>query len=129
LSRAVDTNVVVRYLTGDDPDQSAVATTILREDFMLTATVLVETEWVLRSAYRWPRLRIAAALEALVDLPGANCAVDGVGWALARMRTGADLADMVHILMAAGASGFATFDTRLAAAAGADAPLTIETLA
>lgn len=129
MSRAVDTNVVIRYLTGDDADQSAAATALLREDFMLTATVLIETEWVLRSAYRWPRSRIAAALEALVDLPAANCAVAGVPWALARMRAGADLADMVHILTAAGATGFATFDTRLAAAAGANAPLPIETLA
>lgn len=129
LSRAVDTNVVLRYLTGDDPVQTPIATQLLRSDFMLTASILMETAWVLRSGYRWPRERIATALRELIDLPSAVAAPDGIKWALGKYANGADLPDMIHLLGAAGASTFATFDAGVEKAAGGDAPIPIETLA
>ncbi len=56
---AVDTNVVVRFLTGDEPAQAARARAIFqRETVFLGKTVLVETEWVLRSLYRFEAVRI-----------------------------------------------------------------------
>jgi predicted nucleic-acid-binding protein len=46
---AVDTNVMVRYLTGDDAEQFAKASALIRdEDIYVGTTVLLETEWVLR---------------------------------------------------------------------------------
>ncbi len=129
MIRAIDTNVVIRYLVNDDPVQERVASNIVREGFILTATVLVETEWVLRAVYRWPRARIHAALAALIDLPSAASVPEGMLWALERFRLGADLADMVHIILSTGADSFATFDLGVASAVANNGPLPIETLA
>ena len=52
---AVDTNVVVRYLTGDEVEQFAKAKALIDgEDVFVCTTVLLETEWVLRSLYGYP---------------------------------------------------------------------------
>jgi predicted nucleic acid-binding protein len=59
---AIDTNVVVRYLTGDDPDQAAKARRIVDgEAVLVTTTVLLETEWVLRGAYGFRGALLAGA--------------------------------------------------------------------
>jgi len=126
--RAIDTNVVVRYLVNDDPVQERVASAIVREAFLLTATVLMETEWVLRAVYHWPRARTHAALAALIDLPSASVP-EGMVWALERFALGADLADMIHITSSTSADRFATFDLGAARAAADNGPLPIETLA
>ena len=69
--RAVDTNVVVRYLTGDDPDQAARARAAIGEgDIFVSTTVLLESEWVMRSAYGFDGKRVAGALRAFLGLPG-----------------------------------------------------------
>lgn len=47
--RAVDTNVIIRYLTGDDPAQVVKARAIIgREPVFVPGTVVLEVEWVLR---------------------------------------------------------------------------------
>jgi predicted nucleic-acid-binding protein len=129
VTRAVDTNVIIRYLTCDDPVQTPIATEILRSGFLITATVLIESEWVLRSHYRWPRERIHQALVELLDLPTAYAIPDGAQWSLARFAQGADFADMIHIATSRGATSFASFGHQLAALAGPDSPIPIETLA
>ena len=49
---AIDTNVIVRYLTGDHPQQARKARTLIEsEHVFVCTTVLLETEWVLRSVY------------------------------------------------------------------------------
>lgn len=95
---------------------------------MLTASVLMESEWVLRSHYRWSRPRIAKALADLMDLPGAVTVPDQAAWALERFTKGADLADMIHIVGAIGASAFVTFDDYVGKGAGDGSPLPVETL-
>ena len=46
---AVDTNVVVRFLTGDEPAQAGRARALFEhEAVLLLKTVLLETEWMLR---------------------------------------------------------------------------------
>jgi predicted nucleic-acid-binding protein len=69
----LDTNVIVRYLTQDDPVQSRKATEILerrltpeRPGFLCVVT-MVETVWVLDRAYGLTAQRIAAALERLLQ--------------------------------------------------------------
>ena len=67
---AVDTSVVVRFLTRDDPRQAARAVALFRsEQVWLPKTVLLETEWVLRSLYRFPEAQVAGALRSLAGLP------------------------------------------------------------
>jgi len=66
----VDTNMVVRLLTEDEANQAAKARALFERDtVLLTKTVLLETEWVLRSLYAFERLRIAESLISLLELP------------------------------------------------------------
>ena len=52
---AIDTNVVVRFLVNDDPEQAQRARRLIEsEDVFLSTTALLETEWVLRVAYKRP---------------------------------------------------------------------------
>ena len=102
---------------------------IVEEDFILTATVLLETEWVLRSRYRFTRSARARALRMILDLPGLVEAPSNAPWAIARMEAGADFADMLHMATASGATRFATFDKRVSRKASSDTPLPIELLA
>ena len=69
--KAVDTNVVVRYLTGDVPAQAAKARKVIGSgNIFVGTTVLLESEWVLRSVYGFSRNDIAKALRAFAGLPG-----------------------------------------------------------
>ncbi len=50
----LDTNVLVRYLTQDDPEQASIATRHIEtvsESFFITSTGLCELVWVLETAY------------------------------------------------------------------------------
>ena len=121
--------MLIRALTQDDPRQAAIAHAQLSRDFVLLTGVLLETEWVLRSYYRWPRERIAMALTEIADLPAMRAAPAGLDWAIARYAVGADFADMLHVAATPPAERFATFDRRIAGHAGTDAAVPIETLA
>ena len=48
---AVDTNVVVRLLAQDDPKQAAARTLFAAGPIWIAKTVLLETEWELRTVY------------------------------------------------------------------------------
>lgn len=68
----IDTNVLVRYLTQDDPKQSAVATRFIESSlsaenpgFVSTIT-LCEIAWVLADSYGADRKRIRGAVEGLL---------------------------------------------------------------
>ena len=119
---------MVRALVDDDPDQSPRARDLLTHDFALSASVLVEIEWVLRSQYRWSRAAIAKALTELSDLPALVDAPPDLAWAIDRFAAGADFADMIHLVSAGAATRFVTFDRRLKKRAGPDTPLPIEML-
>jgi len=113
---AVDTNVVIRLLTGDEPAQTARACAIFeREAVLLAKTVILESEWVLRRLYRFGSDRIADAFVALVGLPDLVCEDAGaVADAIQWMRDGMDFADALHLASARPAGRFATFDDKLA---------------
>jgi predicted nucleic-acid-binding protein len=50
---AVATDIIVRYLTSDEPEQFAKARALIDgEDIFVCTTMSLETEWVLRGAYR-----------------------------------------------------------------------------
>ena len=67
---AVDTNVVVRLLTGDDARQTERASALFRTDEVwLSKSVILETEWVLRSLYHFRGRQLSAAMLALTSLP------------------------------------------------------------
>lgn len=112
---AVDTNVVIRLLTGDDPAQLERARRLFEtEAVFLPKTVVLETEWVLRSLYRLAPREIARALSALVALPqvrseDAATIIEALEW----LRQGLDFADALHLASSRMAERFATFDRAL----------------
>jgi predicted nucleic-acid-binding protein len=123
----IDTNVVVRYITQDDPVQSAAATKLMeslsanRPGFV-AMIVVVDLVWVLQSCYKARRNEIARALETLLrskELIVENA--DLVWQALRRFASGnADFADCLvercgHL---AGCDHTVTFDQNAASAAG-----------
>lgn len=113
--RAIDTNIVVRLLTNDDPDQVARARRVLETgDVLVSTTVLLEAEWVLRSAYGLAPQDILRQLRAFVGLPGITVEdplriADALDWA----AQGLDFADALHLAGARGCDAFVTFDQRL----------------
>jgi len=131
--KAVDSNVVLRLIVGDDPAQEAIAIALVEaEPVLVPLTVTLECEWVLRSYYKQTPMQISAALNGMTDL--ANMVFEhlsGVRWALDRLAAGADFADMIHIVQAAkaGASEFVTFDAGVAREAGVKTPIPAITLA
>jgi predicted nucleic-acid-binding protein len=69
----IDTNVLVRFLVGDDQEQFERARRLIKrevhnaEPIVISRAVLLETEWVLRSRYELPKEEIIAALSSLLD--------------------------------------------------------------
>ncbi len=68
----LDTNVLVRFLVQDDPDQAAAATAFMAglteaEPGFVSREVLIELVWVLERAYGLSRADIAKALDGLLE--------------------------------------------------------------
>ncbi len=68
MSAFVDTNILVRHLTGDPADMAAHATAYLEveTDLLLTDVVVAETVFVLESFYEAPRVQVADAIRSLL---------------------------------------------------------------
>ena len=75
MSAFVDTNILVRHLTGDPPEMAARATAYLRStgDLLLTDVIAAETVYVLESFYEAPRGQVAEALRSLVAYQPVVC--------------------------------------------------------
>jgi len=67
----LDTNILVRHLTGDPPGQARKATTLLggQDELVLSDLVMAEIVYVLESFYERPRDEMADAARALLALP------------------------------------------------------------
>lgn len=116
---AIDTNLIVRYLTADHPEQSPQAKALIDgTDVFVGTTVLLETEWVLRSAYGFSARQLVAAVRAFAGLPHVGLEDPAlIARALDWMERGMDFADALHLGRAAHCAAFISFDRRLAAAA------------
>ena len=116
--QAVDPNVIVRFLVGDDPSQSKAARALIgQQPILVPRTVLLEVEWVLRSAYGMLPAQIVPALRALAGLPGVSfedsaLVAKAMDWA----EAGLDFADALHLAASASCDVFFTFDKRFARA-------------
>ena len=129
MVRSVDTDVLARFLVGDDPEQERVADAVMTSEVVVTITVLLETAWLLASRFGRSRTEVADALSQVIAMSNVTMADETrILWALERMRRGADLADMLHLVESRDAGRFATFDRSLRRRAGRDAPIEIETL-
>lgn len=116
---AIDTNVIVRYLTDDHPEQAQRARAIIDgAPVFVPVTVILETEWVLRSAYDYERTDVVHALRAFGGLPTVSIEdCDRVAAALDLAALGMDFADALHLGRSGHCEGFVTFDRRLTKAA------------
>ncbi|ESY92477.1 type II toxin-antitoxin system VapC family toxin [Mesorhizobium australicum] len=112
---AIDTNLVVRYLTGDHPEQSSRARRLIDGGRVFVATtVILEVEWVLRSAYGYMPPEIARTLRAFGGLTTVEIE-DAVivAAALDLAERGMDFADALHLGKSTHCDGFVTFDRKL----------------
>jgi predicted nucleic-acid-binding protein len=127
---AIDTNVVVRYLAADHPEQSRKAKALIdSEEVFVSATVLLESEWVLRSVYGFSPTEASKALAAFAGLPNvtmedAALAAKALGWA----ARGMDFADALHLVKAQGCDAFVSFDRRFAKVAKALSDIEVRAL-
>jgi predicted nucleic acid-binding protein len=115
----VDTDVLIRHLTGDPPDQAARATRLLSEvdQLLLPDLIVAETVYVLESFYEVPRPRVAELVRAIIAFPAIGVADEPL-----LLRTlevyevhRLDFAD-AHLVAQAEASGVnavASFDKRV----------------
>jgi predicted nucleic-acid-binding protein len=113
---AVDTNVLLRMIVGDDASQMAAAEQLFQdEDIYLLSTVMLETEWVLRSRYGFDRGRIVAALKAVFALPRVSIErAATMAWAVDCYARAGDFADLVHLAcVPPDVTAFASFDRKL----------------
>ncbi|MHB1534863.1 MAG: PIN domain-containing protein [Acidimicrobiales bacterium] len=68
MSAFVDTNVLIRHLTGDPPELAARATRFLRNanELLLADLIVAETVYVLESFYELARSRVAELTRAIL---------------------------------------------------------------
>lgn len=121
---AVDTNVLVRLLTGDDVKQLTAARSLFScEDIWIAKTVLLETAWVLESLYGFDKSSICDAFTMLLGLKNVRAEDEpAIAAALALTVQGIDFADAIHLSSRPPGTAFASFDksfVRRAARAGA----------
>ena len=71
MTAFVDTNVLVRHLTGDPPDLAMRATRYLAgaDELLLPYLILAEVAYVLESFYETPRAQVATTLRAVLAFP------------------------------------------------------------
>jgi predicted nucleic-acid-binding protein len=119
---ALDTNVLVRVVTADDPKQLEAALRVMQSEALwICKTVLLETEWVLRYTYELPPDVIQEAFRKLLGLPTLQVEQRGsVLQALSLYDKGMDFADALHLTSSREAERFATFDRNLAKLARAE---------
>jgi predicted nucleic-acid-binding protein len=116
--KGLDTNVLVRYLVRDDPEQSRIAARYIEAGVCyINAIVLCELVWVLESAYRYPRNIVASTMEKILMTGDFEIEDRDTAWqALADYRgTKADFADclIVRRNTVAGCEETGTFDKRV----------------
>jgi len=112
---AVDTNVLVRLLAGDDAKQTKRAAALFKkETIFIPKTALLEIECVLRRLYRLDSRVVVSAFRKLIGL--ANVEIEQpleVSQALEWCENGMDFADALHLASSQSSKKFATFDEQL----------------
>ncbi len=109
---AVDTNILIRLLTDDDPSQCAKAKRLIEQNSVFVPeTVLLECEWVVRYTYGFSRTMIVDGLTRLLGLENVKVARpvvvhDALSW----FQEGMDFADALHLAGCSHCDKFATFD-------------------
>ncbi|MGA7981625.1 MAG: type II toxin-antitoxin system VapC family toxin [Chromatiaceae bacterium] len=119
----LDTNILVRYITQDEPEQAAQATRLIEASCTSTTPgrvahiVLCELVWVLSRAYGYSKPEVVSVLDQILITAELAVENEGVAFqALDAYREGpADFSDYLLALSnrAAGCEITYSFDTRL----------------
>jgi predicted nucleic-acid-binding protein len=116
---AVDTNVLVRAVVGDDSSQAQTAAKILEKSELvaISTVALCEFAWVLKSVYGLARQEAFQALTVLVNAENAVVDRPAVEAGLQVMERGGDFADGVIAYEGAwlGGETFLSFDKKAVA--------------
>jgi predicted nucleic-acid-binding protein len=109
---AVDTNVLVRLLTGDDPVQATAARSLFASGpVWIAKTVLLETGWVLRSLYEFEEQTIRDAFIKLLGLRNVHVEDESsIAAALELTSDGIEFADAMHLSSRPEGVKFVSFD-------------------
>lgn len=111
----VDTNVLFRVFFKDgSPQWKSVAELFEANRVVIIPTVLLETEWVMRSIARFPRARISELFHSM--LTSSDFIVtdrERIENALRAFDAGMDFADALHLCLSDEATTFVTFDRDL----------------
>lgn len=124
----IDTNVLVRYLAQDDPDQTEIATAFIEENCtkdnlgFINHITLCEMCWVLKRLYKTPKEQLAEIIEQLLRTVQLLVHEPQVIWmALEEFKTdSADFPDclIAQINLANYCSSTVTFDVKASKVAG-----------
>lgn len=122
---ALDTNVLVRFLVKDDDKQAALVYQLFKQSeeqqdvFFVPLLVILETIWVLQSAYDVPDEDIVSAINQLLLMPilklEGHPAIQGFIASFREVKL--DLADLLiaHVARSCGCEQVLTFDRKAAA--------------
>lgn len=121
---AVDTNVLVRLIIGDNARQTAVADRFIEHGAWVSVLAVAEAAWVLRTIYKQSNADIAAAVEMLLDhkdlvLQDADVVASALDLYKSRPALGFSDCLMLHIARKAGHRPLGTFDRALGSVEGA----------
>ncbi len=113
---AIDTNIIVRFLTRDDEKQYQKSYQMFSEyeQIFIPTTVILETEWVLRFSYNFPSDKINFALLGLLNFNNVftenkKAVIKALEW----HQKGMDFADALHLANSLHVDKFISFDKKL----------------
>lgn len=109
---ALDTNIIVRLITQDDPVHYARARALVASTVCYVPdTVLLEAVWVLHSVYQATRTQIYQEMTTLLGLPNIRVAsVERLRQVCSWYQEGLDFADAMHLADVQHLAHLATFD-------------------
>ena len=111
---AVDTNILVRIFTADNPEQTRRAKALLESDLLwVSNTVFLETAWVLSYYYDFDEPEICQAFGNLLGLTNVQTESSALDSVLDLCARGLQFADAFHLSCRPPGATFATFDEQL----------------
>jgi len=112
---ALDTNILARLVTNDDPVQAGQSAALIDTGnaLFVPLTVMLELEWVLRGAYALDKPDIVRSFEGLLSVRNINFERQSdIQLALQYYQLGIDFADALHHAGTTGCKALATFDQK-----------------
>jgi predicted nucleic-acid-binding protein len=111
---ALDTNICLRLVLDDDPEQTRIARhLVLSSQCFVPITVILEAEWVLRRVYCHSKPDVANMIGQLIQTDNIDVdRVDAVKNALQISARGAEFPDALHLALSGSSDWLATFDKK-----------------